>query len=119
MARWLEGMNYIFSWQKQYFTKERLFCHSKTNSYFAPPCKILYLHSMLHKSAFRFYGYLYTRNRKISEPADTQAKERKEVERASEVTPGNELGTLGKEGRALTNCADTVYSGHANQDDNL
>ena len=56
---------------------------------------------------------------KYLSPLILRLRNGKKSKRASEVTPGNELGTLGKEGRALANCADTVYSGHANQDDNL
>ena len=48
ITRRFEDMNFIFSWQKQYFTNERI--ENKIHI-FAPPCNILYL----------LYGYNSTR----------------------------------------------------------
>ena len=73
---------------------------------------------MLHKPAFRFTD-IYIQGTGKYNSLILRLRNGKKSKRALEVTPGNELGTLGKEGRALTNCADPVYSGHANQDDNL
>ena len=42
----LEDMNFIFEWQKQYFTHSRLPLENKIHI-FAPPCNILYIYHFL------------------------------------------------------------------------
>ena len=50
-TRRLEDMNFIFSWQKQYFTNERSewvkYCSLENKIHiFAPPCNILYMSAL-------------------------------------------------------------------------
>ena len=46
ITRWLEGLNFMFSWQEQYFTSERServrYCEHKIRI-FSPSCNILYI----------------------------------------------------------------------------
>ena len=64
ITRRLEDMNFIFSWQKQYFTHSlrsfvkycfQLPLENKIHI-FAPPCNILYIYRRLTKINSRYYG---------------------------------------------------------------
>ena len=62
----LEDMNFIFSWQKQYFTNELRsfvkYCFAARNKIhiFAPPCNILYLFYFYFFPVSTFPAYKYS-----------------------------------------------------------
>ena len=47
ITRWLEDMNFMFSWQEQYLTREILFLPLEHKIHiFSPPCNILYIFAL-------------------------------------------------------------------------